>query len=386
MRILIINTDYHEFMMNLYSQYPKLHEKPYQEQMDIRNSTLFGSADFYSHHLNQLGHQAIDVHYNNVKMQSKWEQENIRGGKSIRKTKEVWHHLSNTKLGRLLRHKICSTIKSPFLNYLDHILKAQISAFNPDIILNQSLVEVPADLLRKIKNRNSQLIGQIASPLPEDNVLKCYDLLISSLPNQVEKFYSLGIPAAYIKLGFDERLLTTVSEVPRDLGTVFVGSITNAHQNRVKLLEYLCEKINIKIWGTIHGLPKSSPIYKCYQGEAWGIDMYKIFRRAKIVLNNHIDLSEDYANNMRLFEVTGSGAMLLTDQKINLNEIYEINSEAVTYSSFDECHSKIEYYLTNEDARIEIALAGQKRTLKDHLYSVRVQEMVRVFNQESIDG
>ena len=46
----------------------------------------------------------------------------------------------------------------------------------------------------------------------------------------------------------------------------------------------------------------------------FGKDMLKILRKSKILINKHIEDTE-YANNMRLFEATGSGTMLLTDYK-----------------------------------------------------------------------
>ena len=33
---------------------------------------------------------------------------------------------------------------------------------------------------------------------------------------------------------------------------------------------------------------------------------------AKITINRHIDVSENYANNMRLFEASGCGALLIS--------------------------------------------------------------------------
>lgn len=381
MKILIINTDYPEFLKKLYFQFSDLDRKSYQEQLTIRNESLFGSSDFYSYNLEKLGHKAIDIHFNNTNIQSKWVDENINRRKFQWQLKKLKHKVLTNKLGRKLVSITGLDDSLRGLDFLEDVLKAQIEAYKPDIILNQSLMEVPVTLLNKIKNSNSKIVGQIASPLPSDTVLKEYDYLISSLPNQVAKFNSLGIPSSYLKLAFDERILHRVSEVERDLSIVFAGSITVNHQERVKLLEYLCENTDIKIWGSLHGLPSSSPIYNRYQGEAWGVDMYNVFRRAKIVLNNHIDIAENYANNMRLYEATGCGALLLTDYKANLNEIYNIDQEVMAYSSFSECLEKIEHFLVNEEERALIAKTGQEKTLQDHTYYKRMQEMIALFEK-----
>ncbi len=43
--------------------------------------------------------------------------------------------------------------------------------------------------------------------------------------------------------------------------------------------------------------------------------MYEVIRRSRVTLNFHIDLAEGWANNMRLYEATVVGTLLLTDWK-----------------------------------------------------------------------
>ena len=82
MKILIINTDYSEFLEWLYEQHPGLAERSYDEQMRARNESLFGLADFYSSNLKKLGHEARDIYANNHIMQSAWVRR--RGGQPVR--------------------------------------------------------------------------------------------------------------------------------------------------------------------------------------------------------------------------------------------------------------------------------------------------------------
>jgi spore maturation protein CgeB len=41
--------------------------------------------------------------------------------------------------------------------------------------------------------------------------------------------------------------------------------------------------------------------------------MFKILARSKIVINRHGTIAGNYAVNMRMYEATGSGAMLVTE-------------------------------------------------------------------------
>ena len=58
---LILNTDYLDFLGWLYSCHPRLENEPYEEQIRIRNESLFGTADFYTSNLRNLGHQVASV-------------------------------------------------------------------------------------------------------------------------------------------------------------------------------------------------------------------------------------------------------------------------------------------------------------------------------------
>ena len=68
-------------------------------------------------------------------------------------------------------------------------------------------------------------------------------------------------------------------------------------------------------------LPINSFVRKNHKGIKWGLDMYKILGRSKISFNRHINTAENNANNMRLYEATGMGSLLLTDMKDNLHNL-----------------------------------------------------------------
>ena len=106
--------------------------------------------------------------------------------------------------------------------------------------------------------------------------------------------------------------------------------------------------------------------------------MYKILNQAKICVNRHIDIADGYANNMRLYEATGMGALLVTDNKMNITELFAPGKEIIVYDNSADLVSKIEYYLRHPREREKIAAAGQRRTLKDHNYEVRMREMTAI--------
>jgi len=106
--------------------------------------------------------------------------------------------------------------------------------------------------------------------------------------------------------------------------------------------------------------------------------MFRTLAASKIVVNYHGDVAQSYANNMRLFEATGTGALLVTDWKTNLHEMFEIDKEVIAYRTHEECAEMIRYYLEHEEEREQIARAGQQRTLRDHTYYQRMQDLVDI--------
>jgi spore maturation protein CgeB len=230
--------------------------------------------------------------------------------------------------------------------------------------------------LCEVKRRCKLLVGQIASPLPPKENLKCFDLIITSFPHYVGLFKKMGIKSEYHKLAFEPRVLKKIGKQKRTYPVTFVGSFTPYHSEGTKVLEKVTQKVPVHVWGQgIEFLSPISPLRKNYHGQAWGLDMYKILAKSKIVVNRHIKVADDYANNMRLFEATGMGAMLITDSKKNLNDLFKVGKEVVVYKSSNDLLKKLNYYIKNEDEQQKIAKAGQKRTLKNHNYSIRMKEL-----------
>lgn len=373
MKILIINTDYNNFLVWLYSQYPGLERETYKTQMNAFNESLFGVSNFYSKNLSQYGHDAIDIHFNNLNLQEAWLKEK---GLVIPNSPE-WQFR--------LHHGIIPWFSRSNRKQLYDILERQIEYYQPDIVLNQAMDGINSSFLRKNKPNIGLLVGQHASPLNKyfDGDLSAYDLVISSLPNCINFFKKKGIPSELHKLAFDPYVLQRIDTNNQPNYPVsFVGGLSMSHSKRIHLLEYLCKYRDIKIWGQgIESVSDDSLIKSKYVGQSWGVGMYNILSHSKITLNCHINMAENYANNLRLYEATGVGTLLLTDWKENICDIFEVGKEIVTYRTPEECNELIGYFLENEDERQKIAVAGQKRTLNDHNYSKRMQEFLDIISK-----
>src|SRR5260370_24792234 len=75
MHILVIDSYYSSFLNSVYSQYPSLAQRPYDEQWRALMDQCFGTADFYSSNLIALGHEATEAVVNSEALQLRWSKE-----------------------------------------------------------------------------------------------------------------------------------------------------------------------------------------------------------------------------------------------------------------------------------------------------------------------
>ncbi len=387
MRILILNADYPKFLGRFYGADPALAEASYEEQLAARADSLFGVADFYSRNLRRHGHEAWEIHVNNLLMQSAWAREhgiNVGAPAPPSAGPALYGPMARTKaaLKNKLRPLVRKLVPRQMSALERRILSAQIAHYRPDVILNQEVGYVRNEFLKTLTDRVPFIMGQIATALPQGERFDVYQLVISSLPNQVAWFKQQGVAAELNWLAFEPVVLEKLGPPPEpDIDVSFVGSLSDRAywRSRVELLEFVARHVDLKIWGNgIEQFPASSPLHRCYQGEAWGRDMYQVLRRSRITINNHSKVSEDYANNMRLYEATGAGCLMLVDHKKNLQDMFDIGEHIATYRSPEECVAQIQRYLADEAARARIARAGQRHTMEVHSYYRRMGELIEL--------
>ena len=80
----------------------------------------------------------------------------------------------------------------------------------------------------------------------------------------------------------------------------------------------------------------------------------------------------------RIYMAVGCGAFYMCHHVDGIEEVLEPGKEIVTFHSEDEMIDMIRYYLKHDDLRRKIAMAGQRRVLKEHTYEVRFRQMMEI--------
>jgi hypothetical protein len=358
-KILFVHTYYQGFIDDFYLENNNAEQLTYDQLKSKIFNTLFASSNFYSTYLRKYGWQGEETIINDPILQGKWSME---------------HHLSvNFKEPKLLSRlpvKIRTLLK--MRGWIKQVLFAQIKYFKPTVVYFHDLWVMNSEDLEYLKSTLGikLVVGQIASPIPNDKqALEKYDLIITSLPNFIKTFTQMGVKTEYLKWCAYGKLPKLIKSQKRIYDTVFAGSFTHLHTKGDKMLNYLSRHTKLDLWGF------GQPHLPHYHGLAYGKNLYKILAQSKIAINRHIDLSENYANNMRMYEATIMGGLLITDQKENMNEFFKVGKEVINYTSHQDLLKKIKYFLDHPQELNRIAKAGQKRTLKNHTYEIRMQEL-----------
>lgn len=367
MNVLFVDSYYPRFLSTVIDDLT-IDRPDYSTLLNRINKLRFGTSDFYSRNFRMMGCQAEDIIFNCDYLQKKWWEEN----KKINK--------DNSKLITKLFKKLNFVSKNEINENLDleDIAIEQIKEIKPEVLYLQDLNLFSPISLNRLRTDGivKLIVGQIACPLPKKENINAFDLILTSFPHYVKKFRSEGINSEYFKIAFDPIVNMEIGDIKRSTECTFIGGISPAHTERLKFLERLASEVDMKFYGYgAESLSASSKIKPKHFGEVWGLDMYRELSRSAITINIHIDVAENNANNMRLYEATGSGALLITDMKDNLNELFKIDEEIITYKSVEEAVEKIKYFTNNPLEASKIAYAGQQRTLTEHTYQNRMIEL-----------
>jgi hypothetical protein len=347
-KMMIIDTYYQEVLDAIAPTLGRAYDEvdlTYDEALAETMSWQFGTSDFYSRHLREFGWQVEDVIINSPALQSLWAQEHGLGFDS---------------------------------NVIDH----QIEAFQPDVLFLQNLTCLGSRLQDNNWKSRFFIAGQCSCAVRRE-VIPDFRVIFTSFPHYVQRFnrhmWANGGKMVFNALSFEPECINhSASQEAPKYDIVFIGGVGNpGHWSYgLKVLNAIALAFpdQFKWWGYgYETLPiEYGTLRQCHQGSAWGRRMYEIFCSSKIVVNRHGEISSNFANNMRMYEATGCGALLLTEAKSNLRELFDAH-EVVGYNSPNEAVERIRYFLENPYQLGIMAQAGQQRTLQDHTYRERMK-------------
>ncbi|NTU71285.1 MAG: glycosyltransferase [Coriobacteriia bacterium] len=231
--------------------------------------------------------------------------------------------------------------------------------------------EVETDVLAKISARDD--IVTIAWGCDDHWRFENFSCLLAPSVNWWVTTARSAVPK-FKKMGYDNVIKSQWAveptvyypvDVPLDIPVSFIGQ---PHGSRVEVMRWLYDRgIEVALWGFGWNGVSSRVTHE---------QMLEVFSRSAVSLNlSNASMMGEQQIKGRVFEVPGCRGLLLTDGADDMRRYYEIGKEIVVYKSLEDLAKKIRFYSTHTDERNEIATAGYERTMAEHTWKHRFDEI-----------
>jgi spore maturation protein CgeB len=361
MKIMLFWSYYDAYIQAVYAEHLGLDKMSYKKQQDVLSSGHFGWPPDLAKQWIEQGHEVEILIVNAEHLQTAWAAEN-----DISFDIGTWQY---------------------------EIAYEQVKQFTPDILWIGSMFNYFGEYLRRLKPFCQKIFAWTACPVPRTLDLSGIDCMLTSHENYKNNFIRLGKKCEKVLPAFDPQILDELKSSVADIDCSFVGNLSWAHIQRIRVMKQLADRTPIQIWGDrprlkSRGLLKKGFIPAYLEARSiksrirpavWGMEMYEILARSAMTVNVHGEVAEGLAGNMRMFEATGVGSLLLTESAPNIKELYEPGEEVITYRDTEHLVDIISYYNSHPQERDEIAAAGQRKTFMKHSVAQRSSELLDVF-------
>ena len=101
-----------------------------------------------------------------------------------------------------------------------------------------------------------------------------------------------------------------------------------------------------------------------------------------VFLNSRINLNISLRSiktgiPLRAFDIMGCGGFLLSNYQQELLEYFNADIDFVYYNNYEDLVEKVEYYLSHEKERREIAENGSYKVLHEHTMVMRAKKIIK---------
>lgn len=151
-----------------------------------------------------------------------------------------------------------------------------------------------------------------------------------------------------------------------------------ASLERERILNRLSERFPVTLY--TRSDTSALPRVDCRGGVRTLTEMPKVFQASRINLNMTMRPIET-GLSQRIWDVLACGGFLLTNYQAEIPDYFEVGKELETYESMAELEEKVQYYLTHEEERMEIAINGYEKTAAFHTYEIRLAQMIKILSE-----
>lgn len=194
------------------------------------------------------------------------------------------------------------------------------------------------------------------------------EMLSDELMSEIEK---------YVHLDIGDKFLGSKKMI---FATSFLGTEVTFIE-RVHILNEISKRFDLKLY-TNDDISNILPKVKNCGTVDYYSEMSKVFRCSKVNLNVTLRNIER-GIPLRVFDVLASQGFLLTNKQVDLAQCFIDGEDLVTYDDVEDLMNKIEYYLSHEKERIEIAQNGYQKVMTYHTFEKRIVYILEIMKCHS---
>lgn len=341
-----------EYTRHVYAKYPRLASLPYLDQLNTLIQDRYLASQLYAEELRAIGADAHILIANCEPLQRAWAHENDLSVDSA--------------------------------SWLSMILAAQVTRIRPDVLFITDPCSIDSRFVRLLPVRPTFVVGLRVGMIPAWADFTAFDLILSGEEYSTELPLAHGASASeHLSAGFSSRFI--LPDSPRDpRGELLCVGGSEGDLTIFEQLGFYANATREFRPRFLDTPPASSgtPWMSRYtQHQIWGADLYQELRRTKIVLANISSFGSPKTSEITWFDVTGCGALLLTEESSLVGRFFRVGTEIETYASFDELTEKVRYYIEHDSAREEIAQRGHERCLREYSLARRTEELLDILQR-----
>ena len=257
-------------------------------------------------------------------------------------------------------------------------LRCLIRSFQPDLIFYVSSFFIPKECYQILDEFPKIVrIGWVGDVFSQDAKERAdyLDILFCSDTGYLKDTQGFKCQSLYLPLCADETVFVN-RHLPRTLPPFFVGIANDVRISYLKAIKKTC---------LIYG--RRWPKMPQHQ-----IHNHRIsYRKAQDFINRsiapiNINFSKNNINglNFRVFEIPCCGGLILMNDMPDSHLCYQVGKEAVVYRTPEELNLLIQDVLEFPEKYEKIAQAGYERTLREHTYEKRLEQMMEILKNKGL--
>ncbi len=145
-----------------------------------------------------------------------------------------------------------------------------------------------------------------------------------------------------------------------------------AYLERIDIAKRL-SKYDFRLYTSSNGVEING--VKTFPALSYDEELPKAYHLSRINLNITLH-SITSGIPLRVFDIMGVGGFMLSNYQPEIEELFSVGKEMEIYRSVDELEDKVKYYLSHEDKRVKISLAGYRKVSEKYSYDVRFSQML----------